>query len=88
MVRTLWDTNLIRIGHNYTNTGDIMSETIKTIEELHRMTIDELKAYQSSMFSHRCDVSTILEYRMRVGDDNNPYLLEAVNVVVTGDDEE
>ena len=88
MVRTLWDTNLIGIGLNYTNTGDMMSDTIKTIEELHKMTIDELREYRSKMLDYRCDIHTILDYRLRMGDDNNPYLLEAKNVVITGDEEE
>lgn len=89
MVRTLWDTNLIRITLICINTGGNMSELeMKTVEEMHRMTIEELRAYRSNMLTHRADIHTILEYRERIGDDNNPYLLEAKNVVITGDDEE
>ena len=89
MVRTLWDTNPISNPLIYINAGGNMSELeIKTVEEMHRMTIEELRAYRSNMLSHRVDISTILDYRERMGDDNNPYLLEAKNVVITGDDEE
>ena len=60
---------------------------IKTIEELHRMTLDELRAYRSEMLQHRVDISTILDYRIRMGDDNNPYLLEAKNVTIEQESE-
>jgi len=60
---------------------------IKTIEELHRMTLDELRAYRSEMLQHRVDISTILDYRIRMGDDNNPYLLEAKNVTIDEESE-
>ena len=60
---------------------------IKTIEELHRMTMDELRAYRSDMLQHRVDISTILDYRIRMGDDNNPYLLEAKNVTIEEESE-
>jgi len=60
---------------------------IKTIEELHRMTLDELRAYRSEMLQHRVDISTILDYRIRMGDDNNPYLLEAKNVTIEEESE-
>tara|TARA_R110002020_G_scaffold184548_1_gene381620 strand:+ start:3530 stop:3727 length:198 start_codon:yes stop_codon:yes gene_type:complete len=60
---------------------------IKTIEELHRMTMDELRAYRSDMLQHRVDISTILDYRQRMGDDNNPYLLEAKNVTIEEESE-
>ena len=66
-----------------------MSELkIKTVEEMHRMTIEELRAYRREMLSHRADIHTICDYRERMGDDNNPYLLEAKNVIITGDEEE
>lgn len=60
---------------------------IKTIEEMHQMTMTELRAYRSEMLDHRCDITTILDYRARMGDDNNPYLLEAKNVTIEEESE-
>ena len=82
MVRTLWDTNLIRIGHNYTNTGDMMSDRMKTIEEMHRLTIDEIRAYCTKLMNEWSVANKIRDYRIAVGDENNPYLLEAKNVEI------
>jgi len=65
----------------------VIEMEIKTIEELHRMTLDELRAYRSEMLQHRVDISTILDYRIRMGDDNNPYLLEAKNVTIEEESE-
>jgi|TARA_Y100000310_G_C19944301_1_gene473960 hypothetical protein len=61
---------------------------MKTIEEMHTMTMEELREYRSMMLSHRCDISTIYDYRARVGDDNNPYLLEAKNATIEPSTEE
>ena len=53
-----------------------------TVEEMHKLTLKELRAYQSLLYQYRMDLSSIMEYRERIGDDNNPYLLEANNLVV------
>ncbi len=53
-----------------------------TVEEMHRPLVKELRAFQSLLYHYRMDLSTVLEDRERVGDDKNPYLLEANNLVV------
>tara|TARA_R110002020_G_C16059542_1_gene755335 strand:+ start:635 stop:850 length:216 start_codon:yes stop_codon:yes gene_type:complete len=53
-----------------------------TVGEMHKLTLKELRAYQSLLYQYRMDLSSIMEYRERIGDDNNPYLLEANNLVV------
>tara|TARA_R110000824_G_scaffold64572_2_gene168660 strand:- start:3808 stop:4020 length:213 start_codon:yes stop_codon:yes gene_type:complete len=65
-------------------TEEEIEETLEilTIEEMHKMTLKELREYQSKLYHHRMDLSSIMEYRERIGDENNPYLLEAKNVVV------
>lgn len=59
-----------------------------TVEEMHKPTLKELRAFQSLLYHYRMDLSSVMEYRERIGDDNNPYLLEANNAVITDGDEE
>ena len=89
MVRTLWDTNLIRITLICINTGGNMSELeMKTVEEMHRITIDEIRAYCTDLMNAWSTANKIRDYRIAIGDEHNVFLLEAENVVITGDEEE
>ena len=47
---------------------------IKTTEELHEMTVSELREYISDLYSFIQDVTVIRDYRMRIGE---PRLLVA-----------
>ena len=68
-----------------------MSELeIKTVEEMHRMTIDEIRDYCSDLMTLWSTASKIRDYRIAIGDEHNVFLLEAKNVelVFIGDEEE
>ena len=47
---------------------------IKITEELHEMTVSELREYISDLYSFIQDVTAIRDYRMRIGE---PRLLSA-----------
>tara|TARA_R110000751_G_scaffold4372_1_gene21383 strand:+ start:2604 stop:2798 length:195 start_codon:yes stop_codon:yes gene_type:complete len=56
----------------------------KTVEELHTMTQDEISTYIRKLYAKVGVARTIAEYREKIGDDNNPYLLEAKNITEEG----
>ncbi len=60
---------------------------LKTIEEMHQMTINEIKEYCSNIMHIWSKATKIRDYRIAIGDDYNSLLLEAKNVVI-GDEEE
>tara|TARA_B100000029_G_C17168710_1_gene812438 strand:- start:212 stop:427 length:216 start_codon:yes stop_codon:yes gene_type:complete len=61
---------------------------LKTVEEMHQMTIKEIRNYCTELM-HIWGIATkIRDYRIAIGDDYNLLLLEAKNVVITGDEEE
>lgn len=41
---------------------------IKTIEELHEMTVEEIDAYKNNIYSYCCDISAIRDYKKRIGE--------------------
>ena len=41
---------------------------IKTTEELHEMTVDDIRDYKRRIYSHCADISAIIDYRERIGD--------------------
>jgi len=55
----------------------------KTVEELHTMTQDEISTYIRKLYKKVGVARTIAEYREKIGDENNPYLLEAKNVTTS-----
>ena len=55
---------------------------MKTIEEMHTMTIDELRDYGNDLFDHYMLSKKIRDYRIVTNDDNNPFLLTINNCVV------
>ena len=55
-----------------------MLTTIYTTEEMHEMTVTELRDYISELYSHIQDVSAIRDYRQRIGE---PRLLASPTVV-------
>ena len=58
---------------------------IKTIEELHEMTVDEIDAYKNRIYSHCADISAIRDYRKRIGE---PKMLAQPEVVEFEEEEE
>jgi len=61
---------------------------MKSIEELHKMTRQELVDYCNDLFSVWTEATTVRDYRNRIGDDYNPFLLEAKNATVEDGEEE
>ena len=59
----------------------------KTVEELHTMTQDEISTYIRKLYKKVGVARTIAEYREKIGDENNPYLLEAKNVTIEEESE-
>jgi hypothetical protein len=62
--------------------------TMLSDEQMHTLTRQELEDYYDSLWSAWRRAGVILKYRKLIGDDNNPYLLEAKNVVVMDDEED
>lgn len=55
---------------------------MKTLDELHKMTLDELRIHKTELLNHYCEVKTVLDYRETTNDAYNPKLLECdYNVV-------
>ena len=52
------------------------------LAEMHEITTNELRTFRSAVYAFISLATSIHEYREKVGDDNNPYLLEAKNAVV------
>lgn len=48
---------------------------MKTIEEMHKMTIDELQEYANSLWTGYRDAEKIRRYRLLTKDEYNPTLL-------------
>ena len=60
-------------------------EEIKTIEEMHEMTVSELKAYSHDIWTHMRQVDAIVNYMEKVG---KPKLLPAPTEVEFEEEEE
>ena len=55
---------------------------LKTLDELHIMTLEELRLYKTRVLNHFCEIKTVLDYRETTNDVYNPKLLECdYNVV-------
>ena len=52
-----------------------MTEEMKTIEQMHQMTIDELREYCTKAMTHWTAAVEIKNYRIRTNDEYNPLLL-------------
>ena len=60
---------------------------LKTVEEMHQMTIKEIRNYCTELM-HIWSVATkIRDYRIAIGDDYNSLLLEAKNVIIGSEEE-
>ena len=57
----------------------------KTIEELHEMTLSELRTYINDAFSHISEATAIRDYRSKIGE---PKLLAQPEVVDFQEEEE
>lgn len=62
-----------------------MSEEIeyelKTKEQMHTMTITELRAYSTFICNHWSAIRTIRDYRVETNDEYNPLLLTGIEEV-------
>jgi len=59
--------------------------TMKTVEEMHEITLQELREYIRDVYSHASDAGAIRDYRAQIGE---PKLLAApVEVEFTEEDE-
>ena len=66
-----------------------MIEELKTKEEMHRMTITELREYSTFIGQHWSAIRTIRDYRVETNDEYNPMLLTGIKEVEeVGDEEE
>jgi len=52
-----------------------MTEEMKTIEQMHQMTINELRDYCNRAMNHWSAAVEIKNYRIRTNDEYNPLLL-------------
>jgi hypothetical protein len=86
MVRLLCYTNLIPIRELPIIEARTMQ--ILSIEELHRLTMREIQDYTGNLWDLWVKANKIKEYRMAIGDDWNPFLLEANNATVEDVEEE
>tara|TARA_R100000781_G_C4047350_1_gene116214 strand:+ start:355 stop:540 length:186 start_codon:yes stop_codon:yes gene_type:complete len=41
---------------------------IKTIAELHEMTVEEIDTYKNNIYTHCLDISAIRDYKKRIGE--------------------
>lgn len=48
---------------------------VKTVEELHQLTREELENYCFEVMKYWNTCTTVRDYRKTIGDDHNPYLL-------------
>jgi hypothetical protein len=58
-----------------------MTEKMRTIEEMHQMTIDELREYCTKAMTHWTCAVEIKNYRIRTDDIYNPLLLTGGEIV-------
>ena len=58
-----------------------MREEMKTIDEMHRMTIDELTHYCRKAMNHWSAANKVKDYRIATNDEYNPLLLTGGEIV-------
>jgi len=58
-----------------------MEEELKTKEQMHQMTITELRAYCTFICNHWSAIRTIRDYRVETNDEYNPLLLTGIEEV-------
>jgi len=58
-----------------------MIEELKTKEQMHTMTIDELRSYCTFISGHWSAIRTIRDYRIETNDEYNPLLLTGITEV-------
>jgi len=58
-----------------------MDEELKTKEQMHMMTITELRQYSTFIGNHWAAIRTIRDYRVETNDEYNPLLLTGITEV-------
>ena len=58
-----------------------MDEELKTKEQMHTMTITELREYGTFICNHWAAIRTIRDYRVETNDEYNPLLLTGIEEV-------